>query len=139
VSFVLDSSVALTWCFEDERTPATEALLKRVVETGAIVPVLWPLEVLNALAMAERRKRVDRDTRHRLAGLLRELPIRVDIDSAAMAWTDTAALAERHQLTLYDASYLEVARRLALPLGTLDGALRKAADSIRVPLLGIEA
>lgn len=139
MSFVLDSSVALTWCFEDERTPATEALLKRVVETGAIVPVLWPLEVLNALAMAERRKRVDRDTRHRLTGLLRELPIRVDVDSASMAWTDTAALAERHQLTLYDASYLEVAHRLALPLGTLDGALRKAADSIRVPLLGTEA
>lgn len=139
MSFVLDSSVALTWCFGDERTPATEALLKRVAEMGAVVPVLWPLEVLNALAMAERRRRVDRDTRHRLAALLRDLPIRVDIDSASMAWTDTAALAERYQLTLYDASYLEVARRLSLPLGTLDGALRKAADSLRVPLLGIEA
>jgi predicted nucleic acid-binding protein len=88
--------------------------------------------------MAERRKRVDRDTRQHLAGLLRDLPIRVDIDSAAMAWTDTAALAKRHQLTLYDASYLEVARRLSLPLGTLDVVLRKAAASIRVPLLGIE-
>jgi len=136
VSFVLDSSVALTWCFEDERTQATEALLKRVVEAGAVVPVLWPLEVLNALAMAEKRRRVDRDTRHRLADLLRDLPIRVDIESAEMAWTDTAALAERHQLTLYDASYLEVARRLSLPLGTLDGALRNAADALRVPLLG---
>ena len=136
MSFVLDSSVALTWCFEDERTQATEALLKRVVEAGAVVPVLWPLEVLNALAMAEKRRRVDRDTRHRLADLLRDLPIRVDIESAEMAWTDTAALAERHQLTLYDASYLEVARRLSLPLGTLDGALRNAADALRVPLLG---
>jgi len=95
VRFVLDSSVALSWCFEDERTPATQALLERVVESGAVVPVLWPLEVLNALAMAERRRRVDRDTRHRLAGLLRELPIRVDLESAALAWTDTAGLAER--------------------------------------------
>jgi len=92
-----------------------------------------------AKSAAERRKRVDRDTRRRLVGLLHELPIRVDIDSAAMAWTDTASLAERHQLTLYGASYLEVAHRLALPLGTLDSALRKAADSIRVPLLGTEA
>jgi predicted nucleic acid-binding protein len=138
VSFVLDSSVALTWCFEDERTPATEALLIRVVEAGAVVPVLWPLEVLNALAMAERRRRVDRDTRHRLAGFMRDLPIRVDVESATLAWTDTAALAEHHELTLYDASYLELARRLTLPLGTLDGALRKAADSIRVPLLGTQ-
>jgi predicted nucleic acid-binding protein len=136
LSFVLDSSVALTWCFEDERTEATYALLVRVVDTGAVVPVLWPLEVLNALAMAERRKRVERDTRHRLAGLLRELPIRVDLDSAAVAWTDTAALADQHELTLYDASYLELARRLSLPLGTLDGALRKAAAAIHVPLLG---
>lgn len=97
MSFVLDSSVALTWCFEDERTAGTEALLKRVVESGAVVPVLWPLEVLNPLAMAERRRRVDRDTRHRLGALLRDLPIRVDLDSVAVAWTDTASLAERYQ------------------------------------------
>jgi len=139
VSFVLDSSVALTWCFEDQRTPATQALLQRVVDTGAVVPVLWPLEVLNALAMAERRRRLDRDTRHRLAELLRELPIRVDLESAAVAWTDTAALAERHQLSLYDASCLELARRLSLPLGTLDRALRDAADAIHIALLGKEA
>ncbi len=106
------------------------------MESGAVVPVLWPLEVLNALAIAERRRRVDRDTRHRLVGLLRELPIRVDLESAVLAWTDTAGLAERHSLTLYDASYLELARRLGLPLGTLDGDLRKAAKVSKVPLLG---
>ncbi len=138
MSFVLDSSVALAWCFEDEQTAATQALLQRVVEAGAVVPVLWPLEVLNGLATAERRRRVDRDTRLRLAGLLRDLPIRVDLDSAEAAWGDTAALAERHQLTLYDASYLEAARRLTLPLGTVDKALRTAAKLVRVPLLGKE-
>ena len=136
MSFVLDSSVALTWCFEDERTAGTEALLKRVVESGAVVPVLWPLEVLNALAMAERRRRVDRDTRHRLGALLRDLPIRVDLDGVAMAWADTVSLAERYHLTMYDASYLELARRLSMPLGTLDQALRKAAGAIHVPVLG---
>lgn len=139
MSFVLDSSVALTWCFEDERTPAIEALLQRVVESGAVVPVLWPLEVLNALALAERRRRVNRDTRQRLSSVLRDLPIRVDLDSAALAWTDTAALAERHQLSLYDASYLELARRLSLPLATLDRALRDAGKANRVPLLGLKA
>ena len=59
MSFVLDSSVSLTWCFDDERTDATDALLERVVEAGAVAPALWPLEVLNALAMAERRSRID--------------------------------------------------------------------------------
>ena len=64
------------------------------------------------------------------------MPILVDLESAALAWTDTAGLAERHSLTLYDASYLELARRLGLPLGTLDGDLRKAAKVSKVPLLG---
>jgi hypothetical protein len=54
VSFVLDNSVALTWCFEDERTPATTALLERVGEAGAVAPGLWPLEALNGLLVAER-------------------------------------------------------------------------------------
>ena len=128
MSFVLDSSVALTWCFEDERTAGTGALLKRVVESGAVVPVLWPLEVLNALAMAERRRRVDRDTRHRLGASLRDLPIRVDLDSVAVAWTDTASLADRYRLTMYDASYLELARRMSFSVCAGDGPLWYAAN-----------
>ena len=135
MTYVLDSSVALSWCFEDERTPATLALLDRAVAAGAFAPVLWPLEVLNALAMAERRRRLDRDIRHRLAGFLRDLPVSIDVDSVNLAWTDTAVLAERHDLTLYDAAYLELAQRLQLPLGTLDGALRTAATSAGVALL----
>ena len=138
MSFVLDSSVALAWCFEDEQSGNTQALLQTVIDAGAVVPVLWPLEVLNALAMAEHRKRVNRDTRLRLAGFLRDLPIEVNLESAMAAWDDTAQLAERHQLTLYDASYLELARRLKLPLGTLDRALRNAARANHVPLLGKE-
>jgi hypothetical protein len=54
LSFVIDSSVAVSWCFEDEQTPATLDVLEQVVEGGAIAPALWPLEVLNALCMAER-------------------------------------------------------------------------------------
>ena len=54
MSFVLDNSVALTWCFEDEPTPATTALLERVAEVGALAPGLWPLEALNGLLVAER-------------------------------------------------------------------------------------
>ena len=75
MSFVLDSSVALTWCFEDERTPATVALLERITEDGANAPALWPLEVLNGLAMAERRKRLTSMQRLQLSGFLQSLPI----------------------------------------------------------------
>jgi len=66
VSFVLDNSVALTWCFEDERTPVTTALLERVGEVGALAPGLWPLEALNGLLIAERRGRLDSPQRRRL-------------------------------------------------------------------------
>lgn len=135
MSFVLDSAVALGWCFEDERTPEHLSLLERLTEAGATAPALWPLEVLNGLAMAEKRGRLDRTHRHRLARLLRELPIAIDAETAEQAWTETAALAERFQLTLYDASYLELAQRTGQPLATLDQALRKAARELGVRLL----
>ena len=136
MSLVVDSSVALTWCFEDEHTPATTDLLTQITSAGAIAPALWPLEVLNALTMAERRKRLDAAQRQRLAGFLHNLPITLDHETAAQAWTVTAHLAERFRLTVYDAAYLELAQRLNLPLATLDLELRAAASALGVALLG---
>jgi predicted nucleic acid-binding protein len=136
VSLVLDSSVALTWCFEDEHTSATLDLLDQIVETGAMAPSLWPLEILNGLAMAERRGRLDATRRLQLGGFLRDLPINLDPDTASQAWTATALLAERYRLTLYDAAYLELAQRLDLPLATLDQELRAVAGALGVTTLG---
>jgi predicted nucleic acid-binding protein len=136
VTFVVDSSVALCWCFDDEHSEATDRLLRQVAERGAVVPSLWPLEVLNGLAMGERRGRLDAAQRKTISALLRDLPIRVDDATAEHAWGATAAIAARHRLTLYDAAYLELAQRLALPLATLDQALRSAAGAIGVGLLG---
>jgi predicted nucleic acid-binding protein len=138
LSFVLDNSVALTWCFEDERTPATQALLHRVAEHGAIAPGLWPLEAVNGLIVAERRGRLDRVRRLRLEGFLRELPITIDAETPTRAWTETARLAERLGLSAYDAAYLELACRHGLPLATLDDKLEQAARAENVPLLGRE-
>ena len=137
MSLVVDSSVALTWCFEDERTPATLSVLDRVVQAGAVAPSLWPLEVLNALAAAERRRRLTAAQRHPLGGFLRDLPVTLDRETAAQAWGATARLAEQHRLTLYDASYLELAQRLTLPLATLDKALRAAAGAAGIALRGM--
>ena len=136
MSFVLDNSVALTWCFEDERTPATAALLEQVGELGAQAPMLWPLEALNGLLVAERRGRLDASRRRRLAGFLRALPITLDIDTASQAWTETARLAERFGLSAYDAAYLELAQRRDLPLASLDRALRAAATVLGLTVLG---
>jgi predicted nucleic acid-binding protein len=95
VSFVIDNSIALAWCFEDEHTQAIMNLLDRIAETGAIAPSLWPLEALNGLLMAERRKRLDRKRRHRLAKFLQDLPVTLDAETAAQAWMASARLAER--------------------------------------------
>ncbi|MCD6674777.1 MAG: type II toxin-antitoxin system VapC family toxin [Burkholderiaceae bacterium] len=137
MTFVLDSSVALSWCFEDERTDAGDETLRRVATSGAVAPVLWPLEVLNGLAMAERRRRLDSATRQRFAGFLRDLPVSIDTEAPALAWDVIAELAARFHLTVYDAAYLELARRLALPLATLDQDLRMAARQLGVSLLGM--
>jgi predicted nucleic acid-binding protein len=136
VSFVIDSSVALSWCFEDERTPATKALLERVGESGAVAPQLWPTEVLNGLMMAERRQRIDASRRRQLADFLRDLPVMLDPETAIHLWSATQGLAERFRLTTYDATYLELAQRKHLALASLDNALRKAATALGVPVLG---
>jgi predicted nucleic acid-binding protein len=136
VSFVVDNSVALAWCFEDEHTRQVMDLLDRVAETGAFAPSLWPLEALNGLLMAERRRRIHAARRERLAGFLRALPVTLDIETVDHAWTTTVRLAERHRLSVYDAAYLEVAQRRKLPLATLDVDLIRAAKVLGTPVLG---
>jgi predicted nucleic acid-binding protein len=135
MSFVIDNSVALAWCFEDEQTPGIMALLDRVTEAGAVAPQLWPVEALNGLLTAERRGRIDGDMRQRLAGFLDELPISIDDETASRTWTTTAHLAQAHRLTAYDATYLELALRLGLPLATSDAALIAAAQAVGVAVL----
>lgn len=107
------------------------ALLDRVTETGAFAPQLWPIEALNGLLTAERRKRIDTPRRHRLA----ELPIAIDGETASRLWHPTAQLAEDHGLTACDATYLELALRLNLPLATSDRPLIAAAQAAGIPLL----
>ena len=135
MSFVLDCSVTMAWCFEDERTAATDALLARVVDAGAIAPFLWPLEVTNVLLNAVRRKRIPPEAVNRVAQRIAAWPIVIDKDGAEMVWSNTLQLAERYALTSYDACYLELAQRKALPLATLDTALRKAAIAAGIVLL----
>ncbi|MBF8258810.1 MAG: PilT protein domain protein [Actinobacteria bacterium] len=125
--FVLDCSVAMAWCFEDETNPYTEAVLQDLADTGAVVPSIWPLETVNVLLVAERRKRISKAQSRRFVELLQALPIAVDDVSAARVWDGVLSLAREQQLSAYDAAYLELAMREGLPIATLDAALRKAA------------
>jgi predicted nucleic acid-binding protein len=133
---VLDSSVALAWVLPGEGSDATEALLDEIAAHGAAAPGLWPLETANVLLHAEKARRITQDERRRSLTTLAALPIHIDPDTAAQAWSRTLGLAEAQGLTLYDASYLELALRLALPLASLDKKLRQAAAASGVELLG---
>lgn len=133
---IIDSSITLAWFFEDERSDAADAVLRQVAASGAIVPSLWRLEVVNALQMAVRRQRINAAFRDASLADLRSLPIAVDAETDRQAWGPTLILAERCQLTVYDAAYLELAKRLGMPLASLDQELRAAGSNLGVTLLG---
>jgi predicted nucleic acid-binding protein len=125
--FVLDTSVAISWFFEDEAGEYTVAVLESLTEWEAVVPSLWPLEVANVLLVAERRRRCSEAEAARFIELLESLPIAVDDDTARRAPHGTYQLAREYALTAYDAAYLELAMRLGAPLATLDRQLAEAA------------
>ena len=137
MSIVLDSSVTVAWYFDDERTAAVDAILSQVTESGAVVPSLWRLEVANALQMSVKRKRIDAAYRDVSLDALRALAIDIDSETDEHAWSVTLRLAERFQLTLYDAAYLELAQRRGVPLASLDQDLREAGAALGITLLAI--
>lgn len=131
-ALVLDNSVVLSWCLADERDPVAERAMRLATAHGAVAPGIWWYELRNALLMNERRGRLaPADTRATLADL-REMRIETDGDHDEGGILD---LSRRHALTVYDAAYLEVALRRALPLASLDGRLRRAADADGVALV----
>lgn len=127
--------MTLAWAFEDEGGPAADGILARLTSEFCLVPLLWPLEVTNALLVAERRGRLTESESHRFVGLLSALLIEVDSETPRGAFAEVLPLARRHDLSTYDAAYLELAMRSALPLATFDERLRKAARTAGVTLL----
>ncbi len=137
MSLVLDASLTMTWYFEDEATPATDAVLDLVAQTSAIVPLLWKLEVANAFQSSIRRKRIDTAYRDTSIAGLGKLPIEIDPETDVHIWAAVLRLSDRFLLTIYNACYLELAQRRKLPLATLDQDLRAAGQAMKLELLGI--
>lgn len=135
MEWILDASVTMTWCFENERTAYTEALLDWAGSSPAAVPQIWALEMANVLAIAVRRKKIDRPQQARFLSMLETLPIHVDSLSGTRVFAPVLAVADEYSLTAYDAMYLELALRLGLPLATLDTQLLAAAKTAGVTLL----
>ena len=131
--FVVDASVTLAWCFEDEATHETEAILDLLSDDTAVVPSLWELEVSNVLLLGERRHRLTESQTARFVALLGQLPILVDSASADME--AVLAVGRHHALSTYDAAYLVLAEREGVPLATLNTQLRRAAQAVGIRLI----
>lgn len=125
MGLVLDCSVTLPWFLEDERTPFTDSLLFAAKGAEYWVPGIWCLEFPNALLVAQRKRRIERP--RRIEALEQVPTLQMRIDGEPVDLLAVSAVAERHELSTYDAAYLELAMRRGLGLATLDRDLAEAA------------
>lgn len=133
MTFVVDTSVTLAWCFEDEANDAADSVLDRLASEGGHTPLSWRYEVSNVLLVAERRGRVSEFQVVNVLTRLQDLPISIEETPAVMETLLTTG--REHRLSSYDAAYLALAERRGIPLATLDKGLRQAARAAGVPLL----
>lgn len=138
MQFVLDCSVAISWCLVDENDDYTNAILAMMPDSEAFVLGICSLEIANTLVVAERRNRMIKKQSEQAIALLQSLLIQVDLFTDAKALNATFKLARQEGLAAYDAAYLELALRLQLPLATLDTRLAEAATRCGVGLVVVE-
>ena len=130
--FVVDNSVVMSWCFQDEGGEYADKILSRLESAQAFVPSVWPLEVGNVLVVAERQNRLSEADTILFLSLLGQLPILVEQETPGRMLREIVALAREHDLSTYDASYLDLAMRSGIPIATLDATLIRAAQRSRV-------
>ena len=130
--FVLDASVALAWFLDDEQAPQADNVRARLVQDTAFVPQLWHLEVRNGLIIAERRGRLSATRMNECLEALKWLPIQTDSE---VVLEMVVSLSRMHKLSVYDAVYLELAKRRNAALASLDAALLRATAEEGVRLL----
>jgi predicted nucleic acid-binding protein len=133
--FVIDNSVVMSWCFKDETNKYADAILHKLSEARAVVPSIWPLEVVNVLLVAERRKRLSAADSTRFITLLTQLPIIVEQERPENMMKELLTFARANNLSSYDASYLDLAMKRGYPIATSDNKLIQAARKIDVQIL----
>ena len=136
--FVVDASVALCWYFERQKTPYTEAIFDRLARGDvALVPALWPFEMVNSLVVAARQKTITLAQLDSFVADLRDLPIEVELGGVGRSYSSVLRLCRQHQLSSYDAAYLDLALVEGVAIATLDKNLRAAADISGVEMLQV--
>jgi predicted nucleic acid-binding protein len=133
---VIDASVALSWCFADEHSDYADRVLHRLAEDEAVAPAIWALELANGMLVAMRRGRLTAAEVSQVCQLILDLPITLEDLTLERGLGGVLQLADAQALTAYDAAYLDLAMREALPLAALDDDLRAAATRVGVQLWG---
>jgi predicted nucleic acid-binding protein len=135
-AFVLDVSACMPWCCEDETTQASEEMLEWAIDGAVLhVPSLWTWEILNAVGVVIKRGRISADRGQEFLEHLATLNFKIDRPPQIADFPRLHSVATSHQLTAYDAAYLDLAKRLSLPLATRDADLRRAALAESVQIL----
>ena len=136
--FIIDASVVLTWCFPDENTPLAQHVAG-LFQRGdtAVAPPFWPYDVLNALLVGEKRKRISKALVRSFLDELATLPIVLEQFPAAIVFDRIQRLSREHGLTAYDAAYLDLAEDSGLAVATLDEDLARACRKARVRLVRV--
>ncbi len=133
--FVVDASIGVAWVHPAQATVESQRLLDAVYEGARVIaPALWPLETANALMVLTRRRKLREAERRVAVSALAGLSVEIDHEAAGLAFRELAGLASKHRLSVYDATYLELAARSELPLACGDGPLRHAAKRCRIKL-----
>jgi len=125
----------LCWYFEDQKTSYTEAVFECLALGDEIlVPAIWPLEIVNSLVIAVRLKGISSAQLEIFVADLKDLPVEMDLQGVARAYSSILRISRQHQISSYDAAYLDLALFEGLPLATLDKNLRAAAKRSGVEL-----
>jgi predicted nucleic acid-binding protein len=135
MSFVSDSSVTLNWCFPNEHTQATIALLRDSMRRAIFVPAIWPFEMSNVLGTARRKGRISEMDLQTVTEMIISMDLHIEPSPRLSDISRLLGTMSLHTLTAYDAAYLLLAQNLKLPLATLDTQLAHAAKLAGVPLL----
>jgi predicted nucleic acid-binding protein len=133
-AIVVDCSVTMAWCFEDECDALADAVLGRIGEVEVWVPSIWPLEVANVLLVAERRGRLDPSDSTRFLELLGDLPILVDGSTHERAFGAVVTRGRALGLSSNDAAYVDLAERRGALLATRDSRMAAAGAQTGIQL-----
>jgi len=131
--FVVDASVTMAWCFENEGGELALLALNALADGEALVPAIWTLEVANVLLVAERRGRLMQADSEQFLALLAKLPIAIDTTGTGAISEQILGLGREYGLSSYDAAYLELAMREGLQLATGDTKLLHTMKALGVP------